>query len=60
MLTEYEARKLQGEMKHELNATTGVVLTCAVMLLLLVGIAWLGAANDSPAGSDSASLQHKQ
>jgi hypothetical protein len=27
MLTEYEARKLQGEMKHELNATAGVVLS---------------------------------
>lgn len=51
MLTEYEVRKLQHDMKQELNAGPGVVLKCAVMLLLIIGLAWIGA----PAGRDSRS-----
>lgn len=56
MLTEYEARKLQHDMKQELNAAPGVVFKCAVMLLLLIiGLAWIGASSEDPAGRDSPS-----
>lgn len=55
MLTEYEARKLQHDMKQELNAAPGVVLKCVVMLLLIIGLAWIGASSEDPAGRDSPS-----
>ena len=43
MLTDYEARKLRSQMTHELSATERDVLICAVLLLLLHGLTWLGA-----------------
>jgi len=54
MLTEYEAQKLTRDyMKRELNAAPGVALKCAVLLLLIIGLAWIGAASEGPAGRDS-------
>lgn len=42
MLTEYETQKLQHDMSKELNAAPGVVLACAVRLLIVV-LAVIGA-----------------
>ncbi len=55
MLTEYEARKLQDDMRRELNAPSGAVLKCAALLFLLVGIAWLGADSKDLEDPDSLS-----
>jgi len=43
MLTEHEAQKLRHDMSKELNAAPGVVLACAVRLLIVVVLAVIGA-----------------
>lgn len=48
MLTEYEAQKLRQDMRKELNAGPGMVLTCAVCLLVVAALALIGA----PAGAE--------
>lgn len=53
MLTEYEAWKLRGDMKRELNAGPGVVLKYAGSLFLLIGLAWIGVDSKDTAGRDS-------
>jgi hypothetical protein len=55
MMTESEARKLQQDMKQELNATPRVVFRCAVMLLLITGLAWSGVGDKKPADGNSSS-----
>lgn len=52
MLTEYEAWKLQSQMRKELNATTGFVPVCALALFSLVGLPWIGAVHDMPAARE--------
>src|SRR5688572_742664 len=42
MLTEYEARKFQEDMRQELNASSGVVSKCTLMLLVILVLAWFG------------------
>ena len=42
MLTEYEAQKLQRDLKHDLDAGLGVVLKCGSGLLLVVVLALIG------------------
>jgi hypothetical protein len=42
MLSEYEARKLQDDMKRELNAGPGTVIRYGVFILLVVGLAIFG------------------
>lgn len=42
MLTEYEAQKLQRDMRHDLDAAPGVVLKCAAGLLLVVVLSLIG------------------
>lgn len=42
MLTEYEAQKLQRNMRQELDPTPGVVLKCAAGLLLVMAFALIG------------------
>ena len=46
MLTKYDAQKVQRDMKQELDAAPGVVLKCAVGLLILVALAVIGSAFD--------------
>jgi hypothetical protein len=46
MLTEYETQKLLDQMKQELNASPGVAVKCAVMLLLLFVLAWIGSSGE--------------
>jgi hypothetical protein len=46
MLTEYETQKLLDQMKQELNASPGVAVKCAVMLLLLFVLAWIGSTGE--------------
>lgn len=56
MLTEYEARRLQQDMKEELSATPGVVYRCAVLLvLLMIGLAWSDLGDKESAGRSSPS-----
>lgn len=43
MLTEYEARKLKHAMRKELNAGPGMVLACAVCLVVVAVLALIGA-----------------
>jgi hypothetical protein len=43
MLTEFEAQKLRHDMSMVLNAAPGVVLACAVRLLIVVVLAVIGA-----------------
>lgn len=61
MLTEYEAQKLQHEMRKELNAAPGVVFRCAAGLLIVVGLAMIGArteiVNDSTTTASNAATQ---
>jgi hypothetical protein len=49
MLTEYEQRKLRHDMERELNPQPGVVLKYAVMLLLIIGLAWGRGGIEGPA-----------
>lgn len=42
MLTEYQAQKLQRDMRQELDATPGVLLKCAAGLLLVMVLALIG------------------
>lgn len=42
MLTEYETRKLQDQMKRELYSSPAVVPKCALMLAVIFGLAWIG------------------
>lgn len=57
MLTEYEATKLQRDMRHELDGTTSAVLKSVIGLLVVVLLAVLGSTvdfrqeNDSPQAS---------
>ena len=46
MVSEYEARKLQHDSKHELNATPATVWKCAAGLVGVVILSLLGTAND--------------
>lgn len=46
MLTRYETRKLQRDMKHELDATPAAVLKCAAGLLIFVALAVVGSVTD--------------
>ena len=46
MLTEYEAQKLQLDMRQELDATPRVVLKCAAGVLFLVALALFGFETD--------------
>ena len=55
MLSEYEARKLQDDMKKELNAGPGSVLKYAVFMLLIIGLAWIGTPGYDAAGRDASS-----
>ena len=49
MLTKRDAEKIQLSMANELNASSRTVLVCALLLLLLFGVAWFGAAQaDAP------------
>lgn len=43
MVSEYEKEKLMAQMQSELGATTRVVLKCGVCLLILAGLAVIGA-----------------
>lgn len=49
MLTEYEAQKLRHDMRKELNAGPGMVLTCAVCLLVVAVLTLIGA----PTGAEN-------
>ena len=52
MLTEYEAQKLRHDMRKELNAGPGMVLACAVCLVVAAVLALIAAppgAMDHPA-----------
>ncbi|HEV7392754.1 MAG TPA: hypothetical protein VGO08_14000 [Burkholderiales bacterium] len=42
MISEYEARKLQRDLRRELNATPAAVCKCAAGLLVLVVVTWVG------------------
>ena len=57
MLTEYEAWKVKGDMRHELSAGPGIVLKCAVMLLLFIVLAWIGARSGDPESQDAAAAE---
>lgn len=57
MLTEYEAWKLKDNARHELSVGPGVVSKCAVMLLLFIELAWIGASSGDPASRDAAVLE---
>jgi hypothetical protein len=58
MLTEYEARKLQHEMRHELEGPTDVVWKCALGLVVLALVAILGSiATIDPSSDDLAKQQ---
>lgn len=46
MMTEYEARKLQHDMRRELGATPAAVWKCAAALLILVAVATVGSVTD--------------
>ena len=62
MLSEYEAQKLQHDMKQELEASTGVVYKCAVGLLILLGLAWIGADTGprQDVAPDAPQAQHRE
>lgn len=55
MLSEYEARKLQEDMKRELNAGPGTVIRYGVFMLLVVGLAVIGTPSRESAGRNVAS-----
>ena len=59
MLTEYEASKLQRDMRHELEGTTGAVLKSVIGLLVVVFLALIGSTFDlrEDAGSPQASAR---
>jgi hypothetical protein len=46
MLTEYEVQKLGRGMRQDLNAASGVVPTCAALLLMIVVLSLIGSWND--------------
>jgi hypothetical protein len=46
MLTEYEAQNLQRGLKRQWNAASGVVPTCAVLLLMIVVMSLIGSWNE--------------
>lgn len=51
MLTEYEAQKLRHDMRKDLNAGPGMVLACAVCLVVVAVLSVIGAptgAKDRP------------
>jgi hypothetical protein len=54
MLSEYEARKLQEDMKRELNTGPATVIRYGVLMLLIVGLAWTGTPSNDAVGRDSA------
>lgn len=68
MLTEYEARKLQEDMKRELNSAPGVVAKCAAGLLIIVALALFGSrggvqrdfAGDTAAAVQDPPSQHSE
>ena len=43
MLTEYEAQKLRHDMRKEMDAGPGMVLACAVCLLIVAVLTLIGA-----------------
>lgn len=43
MLTEYEAQKLRHDMRKEMDAGPGMVLACAVCLLVVAVLSVIGA-----------------
>ena len=59
MLTEYEASKLQRDMRHELDGTTGAVVKSIIGLLVVVLLALLGSTLDlrEDTGSPQASAR---
>ena len=49
MLTKRDVQKVHSQMTNELNASPRTVLVCALLLLLLACVAWLGTAyEDDP------------
>lgn len=62
MLTQYEARKLQQDMKRELDATPAAVWKCAAGLMLFVALAVAGSFTDlgRDAGPVAAATQTAQ
>lgn len=54
MLTQYEAAKLQRDMRRELDGTTGALLKSVVGLLVVVMLALLGPTLDRPRVADAA------
>jgi hypothetical protein len=46
MLTEYEVQKLERGMKQDWNAASGVIPTCAALLLMIVVLSLIGSWND--------------
>lgn len=52
MLTGYEARKLQHDMRQELHIAPVVLLKAAALPLLIIGLAWGGASSEAPANGD--------
>ena len=64
MVTEYEARKLQHDLKPELNATRTAVWMCAAGLLALVMVVLIGPrtelAHDRDLGSTTARVSMQQ
>jgi hypothetical protein len=60
MLTEYEARKLQHEMRHELEGPTDVVWKCALGIVVLALVAILGSIATIDRSSDDLAKQNAQ
>jgi hypothetical protein len=58
MLTEYEAAKLQRDMRRELEGTTGAVLKSVIGLLVVVLLAVLGSTFDFRENTLSATYLH--
>lgn len=48
MLTKRNVQEVHSQMTNELNASLRTVIACALLLLLLVGVSWLGAAEEDP------------
>ena len=46
MLTKRDVRKIRLQMTKELNATLRAVVVCTLMLLLIGGLAWIGASGE--------------
>jgi hypothetical protein len=59
MMTGREVRGLIHAMKDELNVRIGIVLKCAVMLMLVFGLIWIGASSEPLASQRSAPVVAK-